>query len=1090
MGRRILADAVRGDHRRTMVARPNAAAKILKIPEPNADNDGPTGFFGVADIVRSRQEVEIEVEHSGDYIDHYRDQGARFVFTPDQLWDDGDSDVVGAFNPLGGESSSVPVFTQTLMTTGHLVQLGSPKMIELEKWGKYTTTRGISGLLGAVRWTGSPNAPVILFWTLDEHDDHGGSPLMSYQWDYDAGRTFTCHYAGANLSSTTMPAFDMIEMDDGSIVLAVVTNDEVVVYKSFDCGENWEGLAQWAVTSTTWKIAVDRIGSRIVLCISNDPGGGGGNAIFSYYSDDGGVSWSSATVVQATAGAQTVIDIDMQMDQNGRLYLLYVTDQAGNDRATYAVTTDGINWSTGNSTSFIPTGPLSFCQQYFGRWLMYASDLVGFEHIYERHTVGNNFPYVTTPVHSLSGGVAVNERAGDADGCDFEELCAREFFDGGFVDVVAMVHDDHDATEYWNLVVYRLAMWSGVQFDQAINSWDAVWTPHAYPSTNDPHPNLNIWTEAQAGAGAVALGSENDFNHLEITSGAGADVKTYRYPAAGSDGAWDDGLTARFELKVVSGYGKVNFRLTSAPSNEDTNFTLQFQTDRVILWDENAGLGADVIVPTDWDPSTWNEYLVIAKENEVQVFRSPSGTYREIAHYEEILSYDTLQDDPYAAAGDNRVMWGVSNALGSLSGTSEIHWRTVMALEDEAFDVDWDFSAPYGKKCHYNPVGLFQGIACKWDGDFAVDGDTWELNVGAHYDADNILLASPRLRWAEPVRDPLSAASADANFEWQRQDDDGQCMNMVFNAVAVFGMNHWRWRLYGQSFGGGGDTELFDVDADSRGSIVHDGVFKVDTSYPDQDAVRVDANTTAWDGEFVPNQYASDGMRNFYVCFTSGTCDDCVYKIVANDEDTLYLECNVEADGVAADDTFIIFTDRCLVLLPSTYRYPRVQFNYRINGFTPSPDDAQFRLGTVVLGMLYVLPNDEWDFSMRTEPAVNVEEGRGQHRQFRELGPERRLIDLAYTGTLDEGMGVHSTRELYRFLRWGVNPVVWIDDDTVFQAVGGVSGDPFGHVDPILAQVRGPVSQNHKAYDYVQKDGVWRVRNYLDMQGVTLEEVL
>ena len=63
----------------------------------------------------------------------------------------------------------------------------------------------------------------------------------------------------------------------------------------------------------------------------------------------------------------------------------------------------------------------------------------------------------------------VEQNGGDSDGCDFEQLCAREFMDGGFVDIVAMVHDDHNSpTEYWNLVVFRLAMWSGIQLDSGI----------------------------------------------------------------------------------------------------------------------------------------------------------------------------------------------------------------------------------------------------------------------------------------------------------------------------------------------------------------------------------------------------------------------------------------------------------------------------------------------------------------------------------------------------------------------------------------------------------------------------------------------
>ena len=530
--------------------------------------------------------------------------------------------------------------------------------------------------------------------------------------------------------------------------------------------------------------------------------------------------------------------------------------------------------------------------------------------------------------------------------------------------------------------------------------------------------------------------------------------------------------------------------MTSLGNNHDVEFTVEVHADRLILWDENAGAGADIIVPTDWDPSTWNEYVVIAFENEVQVFRAPSGTYREVAHYEQILSYDTLQEDAYAVA-DDRVIWGVSNNYGTNNGSSETRWRSFFSFDVAAFDVDWDFTGQRGQKCHRNPVGLLQGIACKWDGSFAVLDDAWELDVGAQFDADNIFVDSPRICFSDPVS--AAARSGSIVIDWRRHEgDEATCMNYVFDSIAVFGLNMPLFKIEGGNFAGASWTTLWCNNLGNRGGPFVYTPSLATSGNPDQNVLTVGAGASNWGGSFIPNQFASTRWRKWYVVFVGGACNGNVYRIDGNSETELFLESNIESDGVLDTDLFTIFSDRFFHVFDQVFTYPRIRMTLTVNNLTPSPSEDAVRVGTVVIGKTYALPDDEWESAIITDPGVEVLEGRARVRRVREVAPERRRIELAYTGRIDQGMGVDIVRELYRHARWGVHPVAWIDDDTALTPNHNTcaQASTMSHVDPILAKVTGPMSQQRRAYSYEQQDGSYHTRNILDVGGLVLEEVL
>jgi len=1074
--RRIMMSAMRDNKEVQFIDRPMAEAYVLKIPEPDSGNSGPTGFVGVADYVRSRQELAIEVERSGDFVSYNGDDGARFTVEPDFLRDDDEDDVVDDLNPMGGERKDIPVLTQTLTAVDNDVQLSSPRIIKLEKWAKLTADRGNIGLLGVARWTGSGNAPTILFWTLNEYNDHGGLPIVNCQWDYNATLGMS-----PTETSTQVPGFDMVELDDGSIVVVFSTNNALYFYKSYDCGSNWVKVGEiTGLTTDRYWVALDRIGSRLVVVYSRT-WAGPNYGVYSSTSDDGGFTWSSADTVTTEAQANSEVNLDLARGQDGVMYLVFNRSNV----AYVSKTLDGQNWSTPITTGVDADAGLSISQEYHGLWALYSTDVLAGTEIglTEQHADDEEGAYTA---NWTSGGVVANGDA-DGDGLDDDQISARFLNDSGFLDVVVLKHDNHSGTDYYGLQVYRLAMWCGVQFDSAVAGWSVVWTPHAYPSTNDGHPNLNLWTEV-TGTGAIANGSENDFYHMEITNGA-ATNKNYRWPAAGTDGWYDSGATVRFEMKAVSGRGGVDVRLTSAGSNASVHFALFFYTDRIVLYDVHAAAIVQTFTPTNWDPSDWSEYVIIAIENEMQLFRAPSSNYREIAHYELTVSSDTLQEDAYAGAGDSKVQWGSSAFGGTVA--SESHWRSMMVTNEDAFDVDWDFSACVGKKCHYNPVGILQGIACKWTGNFAIDGDTWEFDVGAQFDVDNILVASPRICFADP--EDSSARSGTIVIDWRRHEgDEATCMNFAFDSIAVFGLNMPLFKLEGGDFAGTSWTTIWCNNYGNRGGpFVYEPSLAV-IGTPDQNVVRFGSGASNLDEWPLPNQFASTEFRKWYVVFIGGTCNGNIYRIDGNNPNRLFLERNVESDGVADGDLFTIFSDRFLHIFDQQYRYPRVRLTLNVNNLTPSPSEDTVKVGTVVLGQTYDLPNDEWESSITTEAGVEVTTGRARIDQWREVAPERRKVDLTYTGRVDRGMGVDIVSELYRHARWGVHPVVWIDDDTALTPCVNTCSEAseMSHTDPILARVGGPMTRRRKFYSYEEQDGTYHIRGVGDVGGLVLEEVL
>jgi len=1061
--RRILADrVVLADQ---LEIQPVGDQHVLKIAEPNSGNFGPTGFYGVGDRVRSRQAMNAEVEEAGNYRNQYPDEGARFSLLLEFLEDEDDDEICDEYNRMGAEWANIPVYNQSLLAVDNTTPYYSPKMIRLRKWQDRGTNYGVEGMLFAVRQSGT--SVQVHTWEMRVYQDHDqlGSGDMCYQWRDNSLQSDLA------ITATNVPSVDAVELDDGSIVVVISDDDQLHFFKSFDQGSNWTAIANiTGLSSDTWSCAIDRIGSRLVVCYGRSNGGGGTTDVFSRVSDDGGYTWSSSGSTIYSAAPATQPNMDLCRGQDGMLYIAFRT----NALVYVDESRDGWNWATtSTNTGQVCDANCTIMQEYDGTWHMYSiEDAAGvspFEvfHVYQE-TEDN------PKVSGWDGKNNFNFGCADSDGCDSSGVCAREFHDSCFIDVAVLYHDTHGVSDYYKIMIHRASMWTGIQMYPTLDLWLRIWTAHAYPSTTDPDPNLNIWTRVQAGAGAAALAFDGEFGELAITAGGVGDNLNYNRALAND--SYDTGMMCSFEVKAVtssSNAGRVKVILCSGPSNKDVEFYVTVSTTGLGLYDVNGASTVDTFTPTNWATTDWNYYVVLAFENQVRVYRAPSGDYREIAHMELVLTYDALQEDAYAADNDE-VRWGMYVAAGAAASD----WRS-FAYGEGCVDIDWDFDEDLrGRKCHFNPVGIMQGFGCKWEGEFARLNDDWDLRTGAHYEADNVFVDSPSIRWQEPIEDsPPSSAQV---FEWERGEDINSAdMKYNFNAFAVFGRNWLHCKLEGGDAGGGGWSTLFDSDGGTQLAYM---ILRSVTSI-DQNAVTM---TMSPYEDMIPEQFASDDYRKYYVRFTTGSLANRTYRILGNNTDTLFLEEDVETAGAGATDSFVIFTDRFFFEFASMQSYERLRLT--IASQYASPTEAQLRLGSLVIGRTYDLKDDAWESTITTIPNVKVTAGRSGVQSVDEMGQEKRVVNVKYTGHFDRGMGITDPSQLWRFLRQSVHPMVWIDDDA-----GLVEDSDNVFHEPILVRRMGSADQSRLCYSVESQVLVATAVDWhrsMWEQSIKLEEVL
>ncbi len=1108
--RRVMADTVSLGS--MLVTSPEARDRVIKIPEPSVNNIGRTGIQGVTHkFVQSRQELEVKVQNGGDtsalgihVTTAVSPKAGLFKIKSDGLKE---PDAVGglpvactdANEYMGREAEWVGHYIQTLSNSDHdsTKELLSPTMKPLEYWrrppgSQFDAHQRVIGMLMCVEKQDATTA-WIKAWQLIAVDSDEVSGGPSYVWrtlnnasgDAVVYEDWTAAITPLSFTLVT-PLFgidiDFCELEDGSWILVVVYGTaKMAIYKSYDYGMTWNAIFNKSIgVSTGLKVTIERFGSRVVI-VYND-------IIVDVtklkYSDDGGVTWLDGADVDGGEGYD-----ELRLAVNKELNKMVLVGTDSGVSANYYESFDGTTWVNKSNFEAVNLTNHAIVQDHSGRWVTYM--VVGGEMVmrYLDDIDLINFASNASNLYTMWDFT-------DVDGLVYHAIAASSFFNGGFNDIAIVSKDDDSGSTYYSIAVLRAKMWTGIQTDvdvfATLRDWTVVWYANCFPSIFDAHPNMNHYVRFQFGTGASAI-IDGSFAYLQIT---GTTLDQLRYTRSLPVAGYSGGLMLKFELQVVSGDARIGVTLEvlTGPALK-VYYVLRFTTTQIIVYDMLSGPPAVVatFTPTNWNPADWNEYFLVAKENEMYLYRSPSGIYREIVPHELVGSVTTFHEEVAGGVDDSQYEWGIGIIGGALpvQPASSVRFRSVAHYANRADGLNWDFDDDIkGNNAHKNPLGMLQGMSIKWNGQSIVKGDNWELDTGAVYEPENIFVASPTRRWREPEQ-TAGVDSPERIIEWRRpQDSDSEDMNFVFDGFALFGRNFMRFKIEGMDYDGSNPSTLFDSNAGWPNPTQED--FLVGWIVLDvwENVISITAQfAPASFAPMIPDQFKSDGLRNWYIRVRTGVANGNTYRVVGNTADKLILESNAEDDGVAISDTFFLFSSSYFFQFSAEQKYQRIKMTIAAQSRTTS--ELSLQLGTIVLGRVYDLPTDEWGYNIGYAAKNAIVEARSGYREIRQTAPLRRIINLGYSGLQDVGMAVTSPGELFRSLGGGLYPCVWLDDDSSM-----VNNANTGHHNPVLARPFGPVQHTHRAYHYfddTQVDGFglgFIKRGVHDISGFRLEEVL
>lgn len=1069
--RRIMADILADGSMLTQ--RPDEDHKTLKIPEPASGNVANVGFFGYGDYINTHQEMEIKIIRSGGFTNYPEvevsnlqcPQYGSFGFQLDFLKDgDGASanEITDDNNLVGGEYDYCPHHAWCLNQSATTLLYGTPKITALHNQ-KWTDVRRTAICTYGYRNTVAGTASVVV--KANKIGD------MSTYNNGDWG-SVTISGAPSSVTATVMMNSDICEMADGTLYMAVFHEQHFSVYRSIDSGTTWVYCGQkyiHAGGATATEISIECIGERLVVIFSY--GAGGGNIyIKSSVSNDYGMTWSSLTTIINGSVSNGTAYIDTMLGADGRIYLSYfVDDGGGTDEIRMKTSLDGQSWASYFNPHTSPSVYDSFtaCQMYYGGWLSFgivsATGEIGrraYEEIRGSATNGGAMKYLTLG-------------STDADS-DYLTLCSREIARGQCVDTAILCMDT--VGNYNAVIVVRSYMWSGIQPAENGNDscFDVCWFPWAYPSTSDPHPDLNLFSRQQDVGCTSTLTATS--NKLSLVTNLVADDMYYYLSGGLPANMRDNGCVLRFQLKVVSGEAKVNLYLENAGGRSTISVIFKQSTNEIIVYDIDAASEIDSVTPTNWSVDEYQDYVIAAIGDDVYVYRAPMNNYIEIAPFELVVDGTVT---PVAVVGSQWIYWGIISVPAAHQVVSEVEFRSMMInYTDDGGVSNWDFATNViGKHVAYDACGLFQGIYGAFDGKYVIADDQWSFDVGAVYEAENIFIPSPSVKWMEP--DQGTSASPDSVFKWRIPEVNSKDRRFQFDGLAVFNRNWLNCKLEG-SLNDSSWTTLFDSNATEKTWIKDWNVAAVADN-------RIYITKHAGELDMIPNQYASTPDRQYYVYVYSGAAGvvDRTYKIIANTAELLIVE---EApDGLAMNDDIYVFSDRFFYQFSALKEYEYLKFTI-YGSHQPWDSDDRLWMGTLVVGRVYDLSNDEWASNVEYSPSTSVIKGRGGLSNVKTIGKMLRTINLSYTGEIDRGMFVTNISKLAEHLRWGVHPLVWLDDDSCLDHASDLV-----HHDPILARLGG-LSQSRVAYypmnEYQTNETIQFIRNILDTGQVSLEEVV
>lgn len=1097
---------------------PDGDRHCVRRVEPVSTNAGKLGCIGAGDYIRSRQRAYLKINNAGDLNSNVATKMAAFVWkqyaTP--YWKDRDGEYCADTSPvwLGEEGHSVPHRTTAVQFRDE--KICSPAMCVLSR---HRTEGGTHGFSAFACWV----YKIV------------GKPTIAYMLLRDDTHEWTTPQTLAQIDDTA--TFDHLvgcaEMPDGTIAVVATVDSGLYPYrivKLTSAGVATGILVSNPTLSSSYipaqGMALAAIGETLHLYSYNQQTGD--YELFTVHSEDYGVTWSDPVDIDGDDGIVGGMEATVGAEyRDGTLYLSYSRFHALNNsfRLLMRKSSDGVNFGDelvyysspggavgeypcASAIAFDPAGILHCYTRSFGD----EADVLKVKNRFFRHWYCGDDPTETednwyADTYEWSGALSHYTNANDY--AFLTGFCVRNI-DGLYNEVLAVRHQKRGVgDEMWSINTFRFGMWSGLQQEGQAAAEKVVmpWQASVYPSS-DKGTTDGPYMKGFSGSADVASMANLVISSrvLRIAQVANDDNITYKASLA-SNSLSDYGLAVRWCCKVSAGYLKVRFKLgREVPDTKHAYGEVILSTTQAILQNIHDEEIVNTVTPTNWNPGTMQEYLLLVQKSsgstcKVRLFRAPYSSYGEIAPYEQVFYNEAFNLSTMTTPG-NFFEWGTINKAGEDGEEDFYSYADVMVnsagdwkylhYKNDGDETDWVASADaVGKRCSdVVPAGLAQGLKVWFGGQYGLEDDMWMVDTGWVYDPHNILIPSPSIRWNDPVDVPTS----DRVFVFYYRDAGS--LPLRWDSFAMFGKNFERFKLEYSDNGSSWTTLWSNASGGTNKGYIHADVKVGASAVKNAFSIKSGGTYTSASNLLTPNQFFSDGNRNYYVRFTSGSAAGRIYKIKSNfwkyvigtgEQDWIELDDTEDISAtISENDTFDIFSDRIFWQIPAfTSVVQKVWIRLTITADAYYPTDEGLRLGTLILGRALSLPDEEWGRTIQHTPNVSVVEGRGGLRQVRPVGPKRRTISMTYTGLQDRGGSVDEVIRAFEACRHGVDPVVWVDDTTAI-----VADYLLGHCDPILAQVASPVTQRHVAFNYVAEDGSNHIRSINDLDGVTLEEVL
>lgn len=1018
-----------------------------KIPEPDSDNIGKTGFSVVADRIFSpRLKFQAIIENSGGMRPRVFEASprltptcGRFVVKPISCKNSMGYEEADTYSGMGAEANFAPCRAKMIQPgAGDLFH--SIRIIELQHHHNFDEDQGVLGIAIWGKWNGANKSD--FYRSLILEGPSGGSNYI-----FDSPTQVASLY---DVNSAVRPSFGILEWTDGSIYLVVSEASGLkTLYRSIDMCVTWDKVSTFYIgVNTQSEIFLTRINERMIIC--ENCFDTTSTILRTSYSDDFGYTWSALNPISSIVGDSTWNPVDITRGHDGKLYMVFSYPDGGDEFLCFSGTLDGINWDTPVLT-IIYARDASLIQDYTGTWCLYVVDKDGENIRFSTITTTNpiiawgNPAILVTETHD----VATTE-------VEWEHMAVRFMNKNGYLMMLGSINYTGTSGGTYSSSMNRiqLGMWSGVPMynNGAGKAWDVSWISYCYPGTTDGKPHTHFFTVLQDGTGA----SDLTLYGLQIsrtTTGASS-YMYYRHTGNPVSAYLNTGYDIRFELSITSGtfIVSVNCR-KSGTQGCDIKIIFKSSNNTVVIYDLDHTTILGTYTCSNWTLAQYNVFHIIGYNNKIAVFRSGDQFY-ETLHFEQLLNED------FTYGGDdsvNLIDFYVGDS-GIDAVTSDVYLKSFF-INFTAGSYPLASSPPYldqdedivGRACYYNPVGFMQGLAFQFDGPFVQKSDSWYADVGAIYEPENLLLPSPSVGWKSNDTTPT-----DQLLYFRRKADyAGNARRKLAYGIAFFGKN-WLNATIQNSIDGSDWQTLSTADT-------HWYIQKGIASATSRDNIIPYTPPAAG---LYEGQFASTPEISYFVVAKTGTLAYKVCKIVDCDSKTLVVDEFVGAD-ISSSTPLFIFSDRIYLntdtLTLADTRY--LLITIKSNGYTyPDCDDALVKLGSICFGPIYDLPDDEWASQMTYAPKQSVFESRGSIKEVVNLAPARRSISLQYTGITESNFGKSQPLDLARITQWGVYPIVYLDDDTIFDT------NNRSHHYPILTRVVDGVKVQRDAYDSQTED--------------------